>query len=376
MLATNTFSHVGAGGSNLGTRATSAGYSWSTVGENIAVWGTSGTVNLTAAIEAHHQGLFLSSGHRRNMMHEGFTEVGLAQEQGSFTFSGGSRLNASMLTEHFGTSGNKNFLTGVAFTDRNADSFYSVGEGRAEVSFTVAGSTDATEAAGGYAVATTALAKAAVSGKAGTMAFSATVDFSDGNVKLDLMNGNTFLTSGSIVLGAGVNHVSLLGIADLDATGNKASNLIRGNEGANQLRGGDGNDTIEGGVGNDVLRGHAGNDRLLGGAGQDTLVASTGNDYILGSAGTDRISGGTGADHFAFANRDGADVIGDFNMAERDRLLLNEDLWTGTRTASQVVSSFATVTSSGVVFNFGDGDTIRLASVTSLDGLAGAILFW
>jgi serralysin len=49
MLATNTFSHQGDGGSSAGERMAAAGYdftgSW-TWGENLAWYGTTGTVDL------------------------------------------------------------------------------------------------------------------------------------------------------------------------------------------------------------------------------------------------------------------------------------------------------------------------------------------
>lgn len=355
MLAADIFSHVGADGSTLGSRATAVKYPWNTLGENIAVWGTSGTVDLTAAIENHHRGLFLSAGHRTNLMNGTLSEVGLAQETGLFTFSPGREFNSSMLTQMFGhTQGNK-FLTGVAYSDANANNFYSVGEGKASTQFTVAGSTATTEAAGGYALKVAATGEALVSGRAGSQDFTVTVDFSGGNVKLDVINGSKFKTSADVKLGTGIAKVELLGSADLDATGNSNANLLLGNTGANTLKGGRGKDWIE------------------GRAGDDTISGGRGADRLQGDGGADELKGGRGTDSFVFANGSGADDILDFRKGQGEQLVLHDDLWTGTLRADQVVSSFASTTANGVVFNFGDGDTLTLEGVTSTAGLAALI---
>ncbi len=62
MLANDDFSHTGAGGTTAGQRMAAAGYAepgtfgW---GENLAaLWG-GGPIDLGAAIDAHHRGLFL-----------------------------------------------------------------------------------------------------------------------------------------------------------------------------------------------------------------------------------------------------------------------------------------------------------------------------
>jgi serralysin len=376
MLAKNIFSHTGENGSTLGTRATAAGYQWSTVGENIAVWGTSGTLNLTSAIDSHHRGLFLSAGHRTNLMHNTFTEIGLAQESGRFAFSGGTPTNASMLTELFGHKSGSKFLTGVVYSDTDVNSFYTVGEGRAGTTFEVAGQITQSEAAGGYSLSIGQMAAGVVMGVANNMFYSAVLDFSGGNAKLDIVNGNTYFTSAPIVLASGINNVTQLGIANLSVIGNESGNFIIGNAGNNELIGYGGNDVIYAYAGNDGLRGGNGHDHFLGGNGNDILVGEAGLDYLHGEAGRDWMIGGTGADWFAFANTDGTDIIEDFSLAENDRLRLRGDLWTGTLTTDQIVSRFASVTAAGVVFNFGDGDTLTLLGVTSTAGLADAVLIW
>ncbi|MFM2391950.1 MAG: hypothetical protein RLZZ437_3505 [Pseudomonadota bacterium] len=375
MLATDIFSHTGANGSTLGTRATAEGYQWNLVGENIAVWGTSGTLNPTAAIDAHHKGLFLSAGHRTNLMHDTFSEVGLAQEVGKFAFSGGAELNASMLTELFGHSAGNTFLTGVAYTDTNKNGFYSVGEGKALTQFKVGGATAVSEAAGGYAINVSAGGEQIVTGQSGRTKFTVAVDFSDGNVKLDIVDGKALHSSADIRLISGFANVELMGRADLSAVGNRANNIINGNVGSNVLVGNNGNDVIDGRAGNDWMTGDIGNDRLTGGDGHDALFGGVGKDYLVGGSGNDRINGGLGADRFVFSNSSGADVIEDFRLSEKDRLMINDDLWVGRMTAAQVINTFARTTAEGVVFDFGDGDSLTLAGLTTTSGLASGILF-
>jgi serralysin len=376
MLSANVFSHTGSNGSTLGSRVTAAGYQWNTVGENIAMWGTSGVLNLTEAINAHHKGLFLSAGHRTNLMLNAFTEVGLAQEVGPYKFPSGSTFNTSMLTENFGHQNGKKFVTGVAYSDTNGDGFYTVGEGRGGTTFEFNGQFVTSEEAGGYAINVGQSNAGVVMGVANGLFYSVVVDFSPGSVKLDIVNGNTYYTSGSTVLASGINNVTLLGAANLTVTGNSNNNFIIGNGGNNDLIGYAGNDVIYAYAGNDGLLGGAGHDHFLGGNGDDILIGEAGLDYLHGEAGRDIMYGGADADWFAFADTNGADTIADFSLLQGDKLRLNDDLWTGSLTPDQIVARFATVTSAGVVFNFGDGDKLTLEGVTSTAGLAGAILIW
>jgi len=81
MLATDTFSHTGANGSSPGDRMKAAGYSfagsWSW-GENIAIaWG-SGVGITQAQIDSFESGLFLSAGHRANILNPRFDAAGVA----------------------------------------------------------------------------------------------------------------------------------------------------------------------------------------------------------------------------------------------------------------------------------------------------------
>lgn len=142
-----------------------------------------------------------------------------------------------------------------------------------------------------------------------------------------------------------------IGIEDL--AGSSFNDTLFGDSFANQLFGRDGNDAL-------MARG--GNDYLNGGAGADTLD---------GGAQDDRLRGGTHADVFVF--NAGRDVVEDFRLTDFDRLLLEDGLYGGGLTAAEVVSTYATVVGSSVVFDFGNGSTLTLQGVSTLSGLAGAM---
>ena len=158
MLDTDTFSHTGAGESSAGDRMEDTGYeftgSW-TWGENIGYTGTTGTLDVNSAVGRIHQGLFESSGHRKNILNNSFREIGLATLTGDFEI-----YNSLMVTQNFATSGSDVFLTGVAFDDSVVDDdFYSVGEGLGGIEVTAVRQSDnssfttITMTSGGYQIA-------------------------------------------------------------------------------------------------------------------------------------------------------------------------------------------------------------------------------
>merc|ERR1719229_1547846 len=114
----------------------SAGYilspPWST-GENIAYRGTTGTPDVVQFAKNNHDNLFVSPGHRRNLMSEDFTEVGIANLAGRF-----NNYNAVITTQKFAYTGDKGpFITGVVFTDAITDNdFYDAGEGLSGITIT------------------------------------------------------------------------------------------------------------------------------------------------------------------------------------------------------------------------------------------------
>lgn len=381
MLQTDTFSHTGTGGSMPWDRASTYGYDWTTIGENIAWVGTTGTLNLQSSVEEINRNLFISAGHRQNLMNDSFSEVGVSVETGVFT--SGANYNAAMATELFGDAGSAVFLTGVGYDDKDGDAFYSMGEGAGGIRFAAQGSSVATAAAGGYSLTLAASAAVAVTGQVGAVAFSCTVDLSMGNVKLDLVSGTTFLTSGSITLGTGIQKVTLLGLNGLSATGNDAANELTGNKGSNRLEGlagddklsgGGGNDQMLGGAGKDTIVGSSGIDKLTGGSENDNLNGGAGTDTLTGDAGKDRLVGGADADTFLFQAGNGRDTINDFSARSGDILQLDDAIWGGgTLNEAGVVAQFAEVTADGVLFDFGAGNTILLAGLTSTSGLSAQI---
>ncbi|WP_413871433.1 CAP domain-containing protein, partial [Albidovulum sp.] len=320
MLGTDTFSHTGAGGSDPGSRMSGAGYifanGWSW-GENIAWRGSTGALQTGSAIAAQHGDLFLSPGHRTNILGTGFRELGIAQETGGFT-TGGVTYNASMVTQDYAKSGPDVFLTGVAYSDGDHDGFYSIGEGTSGVGFAIGGNATATAAAGGYALKLAPAAGVGVTVTASGGAVSQVlVDLSGGNVKLDLVDGTLLRSSGNLTLVSGVAAAELLGITDLTLTGNALANRLTGNRGHNVLTGADGSDSLSGGIGNDTLyggnnydtiRGGDGNDQAWGGNGRDLIFLGNGDDVfwdngqadanghdtVWGGAGNDTVNGGGG----------------------------------------------------------------------------------
>lgn len=137
-----------------------------------------------------------------------------------------------------------------------------------------------------------------------------------------------------------------------NVTGGDFNDRILANSASNRLDGGKGNDTIEGRGGNDTLYGRAGNDILKGGAGNDRMTGNSGNDTFVYNL-----------DH---------DTIYDFSE-QHDTLRLDDALWTGTLTVSEVLAEFAEVENGHTVFDFGDGNTLTLRHHTDIAALEDVI---
>lgn len=194
-----------------------------------------------------------------------------------------------------------------------------------------------------------------------------------------------------VIRGQGGND-RLFGNAGRDQLfGNAGRDIIKGGGGHDTVNGGGGNDKLFGNAGRDILRGGngndnanggGGNDRLLGQGGRDVLNGGNGNDFLNGGGGRDRLIGGNGndvarggnaADTFVF--RDGHDrfTIRDFSFSDNDRLRLDDDLWNGNLTASQVVSAYGNVINGNMVLDFGDGDLIVFNGITNANQLSNFI---
>ena len=372
MLANDIFSHTGVNNTTPAQRAVAAGYTGWGAGENISWRGTTGFLNLEAVIGQQHSDLFLSAGHRVNILWDTYREVGIAQEAGQFGYNG-TTYNASMLTQNFSTHGDKFYVTGVVYDDLNGDQFYSIGEGRGGAAFLTPGDATISASAGGYALEATEGGSVLVSGTVNGQGFAVRIVVQGINAKLDVVNGDTVHASADLTLVSGLNKALLLGTAALNATGNRKGNLLDGNEGDNTLSGLAGKDRLSGHDGNDRLAGGGGGDRLFGGAGDDRLVGEAGSDTLCGDAGNDTLTGGSSADCFVFSHAAGDDVITDFSAL--DILRLEGSLWGGAvNTASQVVADHAQLVAGDVVIDLGQGHSLTLRGLGSLAGLADQIV--
>ncbi|MEL6439217.1 MAG: CAP domain-containing protein [Cyanobacteria bacterium J06621_8] len=218
MLNNDIFSHTGENGSSAGDRMRNAGYqftgSW-TWGENLGYRGTTGTLDVNSTVARIHEGLFVSPGHRRNILNNNFREVGLATVTGEF-----DGFNALMVTEKFAKSGSDIFLTGVAFDDSVIDDdFYTVGEGLGGIEVTAVRQSDnqsfttTTMAAGGYQIALNAgVYDVSFSNDNQTIGSTQQIQIGGENVKLDLDTSNIVVETSQLMGEIGrisnLNHVS------------------------------------------------------------------------------------------------------------------------------------------------------------------------
>jgi Ca2+-binding RTX toxin-like protein len=286
MLDTDTFSHTGANGSDPGDRMAAAGYAFTgqwAWGENIAWQGTTGTLNLIGAIDAAYAALFRSEGHRENILNDTFQEVGMGLETGVMTDSG-KNYNAAMVTQDFAKSGSGAFLTGVAYTDKDGNDFYTVGEGRGGVQIAaqlVGGATTSvtTDTPGGYdSKLGPGTYNVTMSGGGLPAALGMTITMANRNIKLDLLGTTAVACSASLIMGANLVGLTLLGTENLSGTGNALANVIEGNKGTNLIDGGAGADTLTGGAGNDTFVLKAGQ------ANGDVIGDFTGNGSAAGDS--------------------------------------------------------------------------------------------
>jgi Ca2+-binding RTX toxin-like protein len=299
MLAVDKFNHSGIGDGDMVSRVDASGYSWNTIGENIA-WTSQNSISL------HHENLFKSAGHRENILGGAFKEVGIASSVGTFNYSGFDWSGSLMTTQNFGANGSAVFVTGVSYLDNVLDdNFYSVGEaatGRTITLYHDGGieETAETEAAGGYGISTSVSGNVEIVFEGDGLADPKGASFILGssNVKIDIVDTSTIEANVSITLTQGSHNARLLGVDGLSAKGNALNNKLYGNSGNNKLAGKSGNDKLYGGQGNDELRGGIGADTLHGSSGADKFVYASpneGGDKIISYDSTDsfRFEGST-----------------------------------------------------------------------------------
>ena len=204
--------------------------------------------------------------------------------------------------------------------------------------------------------------------------------------------------------GTFVELLYLVGIGNMNGTGNSLNNTIYGNASANVLNGGYGNDTLDGGTGADTMIGGKGDDvfwvdnagdvvsETVGGGtdlvisyvtyslsgvqvenlwlqGTDDINATgnslanylsgnDGNNRLNGGYGADLLQGGLGADTFVFATASGADTIADFSAGEGDSI----DVHAYTHGVAQ--PGFITQSGGDVTITLGGSNVITVTNAT------------
>jgi hypothetical protein len=127
MLERNYFDHISPEEVDPSARARSAGYGGGAA-ENIALH-PHNALSPVEVVARSHDLLFTSSGHRRNLLNEVPSEIGIGIREGLYTYSGTGDFVTSLTTQMFGSAATSRMITGVAFTDAVIDDdFYTVGE--------------------------------------------------------------------------------------------------------------------------------------------------------------------------------------------------------------------------------------------------------
>ncbi len=169
----------------LGDRILNAGYSYSTVAENIYAYSQS-------VFHAHAgfavdwgitaTGIQDPPGHRNAMMDAGYREVGLGLVPDS---NPGTNVGPLVVTQHFGNRfalGGKAWLLGVTFQDQDGDAFYDAGEGVGGITVSVLNTANA------------ALSYATLSRTAGD--YQILLD--PGNYQVSFLQGSTLLRTEAV----------------------------------------------------------------------------------------------------------------------------------------------------------------------------------
>ncbi len=203
-------------------------------------------------------------------------------------------------------------------------------------------------------------------------------DVIKGNGGADLLSGK----AGNDTLRGGDGKDTLKGGSGNDTLkGDRGEDVLKGDKGDDQLFGNDGSDKLVGGAGKDVAKGgkgkdklygndgddklfgNKGNDDLFGGTGNDKLSGNDGNDELFGGKGNDKLTGNAGMDRFVFKKNYDKDKVLDFQN-NKDVIVLDDNLWNGNKTVSQILDQFGTQNGNDFVLNFGAGDVLTINNTT------------
>ncbi|ESQ89999.1 hypothetical protein ABAC460_09535 [Asticcacaulis sp. AC460] len=183
-------------------------------------------------------------------------------------------------------------------------------------------------------------------------------------------------------LGDNVEHLTLTGAGNINATGNGLGNILTGNGGNNVLNGGLGNDTYyiqnvgdtvveTSGQGTDTiystvtysLNGRVvenlyltGSDDLsaTGNGVGNILSGNSGNNSLNGKGGADLLTGGLGSDLFLFDAGSGKDKIVDFSAGQNDSINISA------YTTGIANESLVSQAGSDVLIDLGGGNSITV----------------
>jgi len=152
LIAADEQSHQVAGEAGLGTRITNAGYTgWTLVSENVYSYAENmiyGHAGFMIDWGNGPDGMQSPPGHRNHIMSAGLSEIGIAVTAES---NPSTDVGPYVITQDFGERGLM-FVVGVAYTDSDHNDFYSVGEGRGDLTVSWGTSSTTSAASGGYSL--------------------------------------------------------------------------------------------------------------------------------------------------------------------------------------------------------------------------------
>jgi subtilisin-like proprotein convertase family protein len=167
---------------------------------------------------------------------------------------------------------------------------------------------------------------------------------------------------------SGTLSVNMAAGGAIRVNGTILATLATGATDFERLQAGDGADILVGNALANRIYGGRGNDRINGGSGADRLYGEIGNDTLNGDTGDDIMSGGLGSDVFIFNRGFGLDSIIGW-IDNQDTLHLDDAIWGGGLSISQVLSKFGEVVAGSVVLEFAPSLIITLQGFGNLTAL-------